>query len=66
MKSKATGFGSISTVFFSIVLLCVRSIIIVIIIIIVIVIIIHDQHNHQTILPRLVVRPRLFDYLFDH
>ena len=35
MKSKATGCGSISTVFSSIVLLCVSSIIIIIIIIIV-------------------------------
>ena len=34
MKSKATGCGSISTVFSSIVLLCVNSIIIIIIIII--------------------------------
>ena len=36
MKSKATGCGSISTVFSSIVLLCVNSIIIIIIIIIII------------------------------
>ena len=40
MKSKATGCGLISTVFSSIVLLCVSSIIIIIIIIIIITIII--------------------------
>ena len=39
MKSKATGCGSISTVFSNIVLLCVSSIIIVIILIIIIIII---------------------------
>ena len=36
MKSKATGCGSISTVFSSIVLLCISSIIIIIIIIIIV------------------------------
>ena len=38
MKSKATGCGSISTVFYSIGLLCVSSIIIIIITIIIIII----------------------------
>ena len=40
MKSKATGCGSISTVFSNIVLLCVSTIIIIVIIIIIIIIII--------------------------
>ena len=38
MKSKATGCGSISTVFSSIVLLCVRSIIIIMMMMIIIII----------------------------
>ena len=62
MKSKATGCGSISTVFSNIVLLCVSSIIIVIILIIIIIIIIKiiandnsDNNNNDKSFQKLLV-----------
>ena len=64
MKSKATGCGSISTVFSNIVLLCVSSIIIVIILIIIIIIIIiikiiandnSDNNNNDKSFQKLLV-----------
>ena len=60
MKSKATGCGSISTVFSNIVLLCVSSIIIVIILIIIIIIKIiandnSDNNNNDKSFQKLLV-----------
>ena len=63
MKSKATGCGSISTVFSNIVLLCVSSIIIAILLIIIIIIIIikiiandnSDNNNNDKSFQKLLV-----------